>query len=214
MPLPTGIQIFNRLDSVPTPVIPQSPRQMDANPDLTRLLNDIDSGDPRAAEDLLPLVYAELRRLASAQMAGEKPGQTLQATALVHEAWLRVSGNCERSWNGRQHFFRTAAEAMRRILVDRARQRLAIKRGGGKHHTELSETKAGSGPMPDEELLALSEALEILKKRDPVAAELVHLRYFAGLNMSASADLLNIPLRTAERTWTHTRAWLRKEMKP
>ncbi len=180
--------------------------------DITQLLNAIDSGDPKAANELLPLVYSELRRLASAKMAKEKPGQTLQATALVHEAWIKLSGGKQQTWNDRQHFFRAAAEAMRRILVDRARQRLAAKRGGQPIRTELTDSKQGFGPMDDEQVLALNDALEALKLRDPQAAELVHLRFFAGLKMSEAAEIAGVSARTAERNWAHTRAWLRKEM--
>jgi RNA polymerase sigma factor (TIGR02999 family) len=163
------------------------------------------------ADDLLPLVYDELRRLAAAKMAGEAPGQTLQATALVHEAWLRLTGNAKQGWNGREHFFRAAAEAMRRILVDRARQRAAAKRGHSPRRTEFSECKVGDF-QEDDQLIALSDALDQLALRDPVSADLVKLRYFAGLSMTEAAESLGLPLRTAERLWTFAKTWLRKEI--
>jgi RNA polymerase sigma factor (TIGR02999 family) len=177
--------------------------------DVTHILDRAQSGDPKAAEELLPLVYDELRRLAAARMANEAPGQTLQPTALVHEAWLRLAGDTHQRWNDRQHFFRAAAEAMRHILVDRARQRGAQKRGGHLRLTELSDSKV---PIvsADDELLAVHEALEQLAQRDPASAELVKLRYFAGLSMPEAAEALNLPLRTAERMWTFAKAWLRK----
>ena len=176
---------------------------------VTQILDRAQSGDPKAAEELLPLVYDELRRLAAARMANEAPGQTLQPTALVHEAWLRLAGDTHQRWNDRQHFFRAAAEAMRHILVDRARQRGAQKRGGHLRPTELSDSKV---PIvsADDELLAVHDALEQLALRDPVSAELVKLRYFAGLSMPEAAEALNLPLRTAERMWTFAKAWLRK----
>jgi RNA polymerase sigma factor (TIGR02999 family) len=177
--------------------------------DVTHILDRAQSGDPKAAEELLPLVYDELRRLAAARMANEAPGQTLQPTALVHEAWLRLAGDAHQRWNDRQHFFRAAAEAMRHILVDRARHRGAQKRGGHLRPTELSDSKV---PIvsADDELLAVHDALEQLAQRDPTSAELVKLRYFAGLSMPEAAEALNLPLRTAERMWTFAKAWLRK----
>lgn len=187
-------------------------RSVDMPTDVTQLLNRIELGDSKAAGQLLPLVYEELRRLAAAKMAREKPGQTLQATALVHEAWIKLSGGKAQSWNDRQHFFRAAAEAMRRILVDRARQRLAAKRGGQPIRTELTDSKHAFIALDDVQILALNEALEVLKTRDPQAAELVRLRYFAGLKMADAAELVGLPARTAERNWAHTKAWLRKEM--
>ena len=176
---------------------------------MTRILQSIEEGDPKAAEELLPLVYDELRRLASHQMASEAAGQTLQPTALVHEAWLRLVGG--NSWNNRQHFFRAAAEAMRRILVDRARQRRALRRGGDLRQTDLTESKV-TAVLPDDELLALHEALEQLARRDPRSADLVKLRYFTGLSTAEAAQALGIPLRSAERLWTFAKTWLRKEI--
>src|SRR6516225_3638796 len=174
--------------------------------DVTQILERVEQGDGKAAEELLPLVYEELRRLAAQKMALEQPGQTLQPTALVHEAWLRLAG--ESHWNNRQHFFRAAAQAMHRILIDRARERSAERHGGRLHQTELTESKAlASGP--DEELLAVHEALERLAQRDPVSADLVNLRYYAGLSMPDTAEALGIPLRNAERLWTFARTWLR-----
>jgi RNA polymerase sigma factor (TIGR02999 family) len=169
----------------------------------------VTAGNPVAAAELLPLVYEELRKLAAHKLAQEQPGQTLQPTALVHEAWLRLAG--QSGWNNRQHFFRAAAQAMHRILVDRARQRNAERRGGKLQQTELTESKALAS-APDEEVLAVHEALERLAQRDPVSADLVNLRYFAGLSMPEAAEALGIPLRNAERLWTFARAWLRKEI--
>ena len=179
--------------------------------DVTRILDAIQSGDPKAADELLPLVYDELRRLAAHKMANEPPGQTLQPTALVHEAWLRLASGAEQSWNNRQHFFRAAAEAMRHILVDRARQRNSQRHGGHLQQTELSESNAPA-TSPDDELLAVHEALEELSRRDPISADLVKLRYFAGLNMDEASQALGIPLRSAERMWTFAKTWLRKEI--
>jgi RNA polymerase sigma factor (TIGR02999 family) len=161
---------------------------------------------------LLPLVYDELRRLAAVKMASERSGQTLQPTALVHEAWLRLTGDQDRKWNDRQHFFRAAAEAMRRILVDRARKRSSQKRGADLRAMDLSESKLVAPASDDDEMLAVHDALEELARRDPVSADLVKLRYFVGLSMPDAANTLNLPLRTAERMWTFARAWLRKEV--
>ena len=180
--------------------------------DVTRLLDRAQQGDANAAEELLPLVYEELRRLAAAKMAAERPGQTLQPTALVHEAWLRLAGGPDRKWNDRQHFFRASAEAMRRILVDRARERSSQKRGADLPATDLSESKLIAPAGEDDELLAIHDALEELARRDPISADLVKLRYFVGLNMADAAAALNLPLRTAERTWAFARTWLRKEI--
>ena len=180
--------------------------------DVTSILERVQQGDPRAAEELLPLVYQELRQLAAARMAGERHGQTLQPTALVHEAWLRLAGGPDRRWNDRQHFFRAAAEAMRRILVDRARERRSQKRGADLRATQLSESKLASPASDEEEMLAVHDALEELARRDPVSADLVKLRYFVGLNMADAANALNLPLRTVERMWAFARTWLRKEI--
>jgi RNA polymerase sigma factor (TIGR02999 family) len=179
--------------------------------DVTHILEAVARGDPAAADELLPLVYEELRRLAAAKMANEAPGQTLQPTALVHEAWLLLAGAASRGWNGREHFFRAAAEAMRHILVDRARQRNAEKRGHNPQRTELSDSRIPAIP-DDDQLLAVHEALDQLALRDPVSADLVKLRYFVGLNMVEAAESLGLPLRTAERMWTFAKTWLRQEI--
>jgi RNA polymerase sigma factor (TIGR02999 family) len=180
--------------------------------DVTRILSQIETGDPSAAEQLLPLVYEELRKLAAPKLADEKPGQTLQATALVHEAYLRmVDAEQVRHWNGRGHFFAAAAEAMRRILVDRARRKQTVKHGGEWQRKELDAVEVAVAERAGE-LLALDESLARLEAHDPLAAQVVKLRYFAGLSMSETAKSLNIPLRTAERNWTYARTWLHKEL--
>jgi RNA polymerase sigma factor (TIGR02999 family) len=166
---------------------------------------DADARDTRAAADLLPLVYDELRRLASAQLAAEAPGQTLDATALVHEAFLRLAGECR--FHDRHHFFRVAAHAMRRVLVDRARRRRRVRHGGGRERVPLSEAEPAA-EAPPAELLALDEAVERLAVVDPVKAELVTLRYFAGLSEADAAATLGISRATASRYWTYARAWL------
>ena len=163
------------------------------------------------SDDLLPLVYTELRRLAAAQLAKEKPGQTLQPTALVHEAWLRLEQSHPGSFKGRTHYFRAAVEAMRRILVDRAREKNAQKRGGDLERTELFESKLIE-PTSDEEILAVHEALETLSAEDLQTAELVKLRYFAGMTLPEAAAALEVSQRSAERLWTFAKAWLRKEL--
>jgi RNA polymerase sigma factor (TIGR02999 family) len=176
--------------------------------DVTQILEDIEHGDPRAAEQLLPLVYEDLRRLAAAKMARESPDHTLQATALVHEAYVRlVDQNRQPNWNHRGHFFAAAAEAMRRILVESARRRRSLKEGGNLSRTPLDEAEiAAPGRHPD--LLALDEAISLLDAHRPDVAKLVMLRYFAGLTMEQAAESLGISLRTAERNWTYARAWL------
>jgi RNA polymerase sigma factor (TIGR02999 family) len=173
--------------------------------DVTQLLNAIDQGDPYAAGQLLPLVYDELRRLAGALVAGEKPGQTLDATALVHEAFLRLVG--DRQFADHRHFFRVAAEAMRRILIDHARQRRRLLHGGGRGRVSLSEAEPAA-EAPADELLALDEALDRFAAVDPVKAELVKLRYFGGLSEEEAAAALGISRATASRCWTYARAWL------
>jgi RNA polymerase sigma factor (TIGR02999 family) len=180
--------------------------------DVTLILSAIEQGDPKAAEQLLPLVYDELRRLASQRMARERPDQTLQATALVHEAYLRLVGSDEPpSWNSRAHFFSAAAEAMRRILVESARRKNRVRHGGGHRRVELDEACLVEDEQPHD-LLALDEALTRLAAREPVRAELVKLRYFAGLTMPEAARALGVSLATAERYWTFTRAWLYAEL--
>ena len=180
--------------------------------DVTRLLDAAASGDPRAASDLLPLVYDELRQLAAARMAAEKPGQTLQPTALVHEAYVRLVGGVQpQDWNSRGHFFAAAAEAMRRILVERARRKRRVKHGGGLARHDIDEVQPAS-PEPAEDLLALDEALARLAERDPTKAELVKLRHFAGLTMDQAAQVLGISPATADRYWSYARAWLHAEI--
>src|ERR1017187_512830 len=176
---------------------------------VTQVLQAVGVGEEHAAEKLLPLVYEELRKLAAYKMANEAPGQTLQPTALVHEAWLRLGADGQPAWRNRAHFFAAAAEAMRRILVDRARQRTAAKRGHNPQRTEWSDSKL-QAVSPDEQMLAIHEALDQLALRDPVSADLVKLRYFVGLSMAESAESLGLPLRTAERMWTFARTWLRE----
>jgi RNA polymerase sigma factor (TIGR02999 family) len=176
--------------------------------EVTRILSAIEQGDPDAAEQLLPLVYEELRRLAAQKLAQEKPGQTLQATALVHEAYLRlVDTERARHWNGRTHFFRAAAEAMRRILVDHARQKQSAKRGGAWRQVDLEMT-AEVVQEPAEDVVAVNEALELLAQHDPVKAELVKLRFFAGLSVEEAAELLEISRATADRYWRYAKTWL------
>jgi RNA polymerase sigma factor (TIGR02999 family) len=174
--------------------------------DVTQLLHAIESGDAHAAEQLLPLVYDELRKLAAQKLTQEKPGQTLEATALVHEAYLRLVGAVEpQVYRDRRHFFAVAAGAMRRILIDQARRKQAEKHGGGRLRQELPDVAA---PPSDGELLALNEALEQLATEDPVKARLVELRYFAGLTSDQAADVLGISPSTADRHWAYARAWL------
>lgn len=182
--------------------------------EVTRILSVIEGGDSRAAEDLLPLVYAELRRLAAEKMAHEKPGQTLQATALVHEAYVRlVDVKQVQQWNSRGHFFAAAAEAMRRILVERARHKQRDKHGGGRQQLPLDPDLAGA-QTPDEELLAIHEALDRLASEDPRAAQLVKLRYFSGLSVNEAAEALGIPRSTAYVHWAFARATLRVLLEP
>jgi RNA polymerase sigma factor (TIGR02999 family) len=179
--------------------------------EVTRILSAIEQGDPRAAAELLPLVYEELRRLASQRLAREKCGQTLQATALVHEAYLRMVGpDASRTYRDRGHFFAAAAAAMRRILVDNARRKRAAKRGGDLRRQPL---EAVAAPGPDEELLALDEAMRKLAEADPEKARLVELRYFAGLTGEQAAEVLGISPTTADRHWAYARAWLQAEVR-
>jgi DNA-directed RNA polymerase specialized sigma24 family protein len=206
--------------------------------DVTRILAQIDSGDPAAAEQLLPLVYEELRKLAAAKLAHEKPGQTLQATALVHEAYLRLVGGgtsaresgqgtkeendaaaltsspqpSAPSFSSRGHFFAAAAEAMRRILVDRARASATIKRGGNRQRLELTDVPAANESLRVDDLLDLDEGLRRLKAIDPIAAKLVELRVFGGQSVEETAAILQLSSSTAKRTWNYARAWLRREM--
>src|SRR5262245_30912811 len=184
--------------------------------DVSRLLSDIEQGDPQAADRLLPLVYEELRKLAAQKLAHEKPGQTLQATALVHEAYLRlVGGEPDAHWNGRGHFITAAAEAMRRILVENARRKKAEKRGGALRRIDLKDVDvpAVPGGVPAADLLALDEALTRFAAQDPVKAELVKLRYFVGLSVEEAAGVLGISRATAARHWDYARSWLYSELR-
>jgi len=180
--------------------------------DVTQILNSLGKDDSQAADILMPLVYEELRRLAAAKLAREAPGQTLQATALVHEAWLRISSGQDQQWDGRGHFFAAAAEAMRRILVDNARRKKALKRGGDQEKVELNELNIVAN-TEDDELLAIHEALDELAREDPVVAELVKLRFFAGLKIDEAALALDISRSTAKRHWNYAKAWLYNAIK-
>lgn len=179
--------------------------------EVTRILERVQEGDPRAAEDLLPLVYGELRKLAAVRMNSLPTCQTLQPTALVHEAWLRLNGPDGSDWNSRGHFFAAAAESMRQILVDRARAKSAQKRGGGLKRVDL-ETLSVATEANEDVLLALDEALTEYAKKDSVGAELIKLRFFVGLPNEQAAAALGIPERTAKRTWAYARAWLFAEI--
>ncbi len=177
--------------------------------EVTRILNAMDQGDPQAAEQLLPLVYAELRKLASQKLAQEKPGQTLQATALVHEAYVRlVDNDTAQQWDNRGHFFSAAAEAMRRILVENARRKGSKKRGGDLNRVELGETDLAT-TTSDENLMAIDEVLEKLAQEDPQAAELVKLRFFAGFSVPDAAAIVGVSRTNAYEQWAYARAWLR-----
>lgn len=177
--------------------------------DVTRLLSALEAGDPRAADQLLPLVYDELRRLAAQRLAHEKPGQTLQATALVHEAYLRLVG--DQQFNGRGHFFAAAAEAMRRILIEQARRKGRVRHGGGRRRLDLDDVPSLAGASPDD-LLDLDDALARLAALSPPRAELVKLRFFAGLTLPEAAQALGVSRATAERHWAFARAWLYAEL--
>jgi RNA polymerase sigma factor (TIGR02999 family) len=182
--------------------------------EVTRILSAIEQGDPHGAEQLLPLVYDELRKLAAQKLAQEKLGQTLQATALVHEAYVRlVDVDQAQHWDNRRHFFAAAAEAMRRILVESARKKKRVRHGGGRDQLELQEAQV-LAPRPDEDVLAVDEALEQLTRIDTQAANLVKLRFFAGMTTEEAAQVLGIPARTAYRTWSFARAWLFRRLHP
>jgi RNA polymerase sigma factor (TIGR02999 family) len=188
--------------------------------EVTRILSAIEQGDAHAAEQLLPLVYDELRKLAAQKLAQEKPGQTLQATALVHEAYLRLaapasgaaSARREPQWNSRAHFFAAAAEAMRRILVEQARRKGRLRHGGGLRRVDLLDAEIADIPANDEEILLLDEALTRLNAARPQAAELVKLRFFSGITVEEAAPMLGLSPRTARRLWVFARAWLRRDM--
>jgi len=178
---------------------------------VTRILTAIEQGDAKAADELLPLVYEELRRLAAHKMSHEPPGQTLQATALVHEAYIRLVGSEDQNWSGRTHFFSAAAEAMRRILIDNARRKQRLKRGGGQKRIDLDDADITmNGPSTD--LIALDEALSKLVEEDPIVANLVKMHFFAGLPLGQAAAALGISRRTADRYWAYARAWLYQEI--
>jgi RNA polymerase sigma factor (TIGR02999 family) len=180
--------------------------------DITRILSAIDQGDSHAAEQLLPVVYEELRKLAAQKLAGEKPGQTLQATALVHEAYLRLVDTEEvQPWNSRGHFFAAAAESMRRILVEQARRKHRVRLGGGFHRVDL-DSQLQISSEADVDLLALDEALERLAAEESETAEVVKLRYFAGLTIEEAALALNLSVRTVNRHWAYARAWLYQQL--
>lgn len=179
--------------------------------DADRILAAIKQGDARAADEILPLVYQELRRLAAQKISREPPGQTLQATALVHEAYIRLVGLQAPDWSGRTHFFAAAAEAMRRILIDNARRKQRLKHGGGQQKIDIHDAEL-TIEAPSGDLIALDEALDRLAEMDKTKADLVKLRYFAGLTLEQAADLLNLPERTAKRYWAHARAWLYRQV--
>ena len=181
--------------------------------DLTQLLQRTDAGDASAAEQILPLVYDELRKLAAAKMACEAAGHTLQPTALVHEAWLRLGGEAQPNWKNRAHFFSAAAEAMRRILIENARRRHAVRHGGGLEKVSANATGFDlTAPAEDEELLLVHQALDALAVEDPRKAELVKQCYFVGLTLEEAAEVVGLPLRTAERHWAYARGWLAAEI--
>lgn len=179
--------------------------------DVTQILDRVQQGDATAANELLPLVYQELRKLAAHKMANEAPGHTLQATALVHEAWLRLVGSEQQTWQNRAHFFGAAAEAMRRILIDRARRKRALRHGGGQQRVDIEEVPIASATA-DDQLLAINEALDKFAAQDKVKAELVKLRYFIGMTIEEAAQILGVSEPTAKRYWTYARAWLYREL--
>ncbi|HWY76194.1 MAG TPA: ECF-type sigma factor [Verrucomicrobiae bacterium] len=181
--------------------------------ELTRILNTVEHGDNDAAAELLPLVYEELRKLAAQKMVNEAPGQTLQPTALVHEAWLRLTESQNVKWDGRAHFFAAAAEAMRRILIENARRRRALRHGGGQQRVEFEPVAIPTAASEDE-LLAVHDALDKLAARDKVKAELVKLRYFVGMTIEEAAGILGISFPMAKRHWSFSRAWLYREIGP
>ncbi len=178
---------------------------------VTQILTAMERGDAKATDELLPLVYNELRRMAAHKMSAERPGHTLQPTALVHEAWLALVDSPNQSWQNRSHFFGAAAEAMRRILIARARGKSRQRRGGGAAHLDVEELEIAS-PAPDDQLLALNDALDRFAKLEPQQAELVKLRYFVGLKIEEAAEILGISKATAKRWWTYARAWLFHEI--
>lgn len=178
--------------------------------DVTRLLNAIEQGDPAAANELLPLVYDELRRLAAVKLSREQPGQTLQATALVHDAWIRLTGDEPQQWDGRRHFFFAAAEAMRRILVDKARRRQRVRHGAGLQRVDIDEVEIADSAQ-ENQLLDVDEALAKLEREHPSKAAIVKLRYFVGMTAPETAEALGLSVATVERHWSFAKAWLFKE---
>ena len=180
--------------------------------EVTQLLSAIDAGDPKAADQLLPLVYEELRRLANVRMANEKAGQTLQPTALVHEAWLKIAGDGQEHFANRRHFFKAAATAMQQILIDSARRNERLKHGANQSREELHESRIAVA-APSEELLAVDEALAALAREDPEAAEVVQMRYFVGMTVPEIADALGLSPRTVDRHWAFARAWLKRTIR-
>ena len=181
-------------------------------PDVTQLLNAIEAGEPKAADELLPLVYDELRKLAVVRMGNEKPGQTLQPTALVHEAWLKIAGDGKEHFANRRHFFKAAATAMQQILIDKARRKQRLKHGANQAGDELHESRI-SMTVPSEELLAVNDALAALALEDPQAAEVVQMRYFVGMTVPEIADALGLSARTVDRHWAFARAWLKRTIR-
>jgi RNA polymerase sigma factor (TIGR02999 family) len=179
--------------------------------EVTQILDRVQQGDPKAAEELLPSVYDEQRKLAAHRMAHEAPGQTLQPTPLVHEAWLKLTGNAYQSWQDRQHFFRAAAEAMRQILIDRARAKQRVKRGGGQVRVNLEDVDVAADAEP-EALLLVDEALEGLAREHPDKAELLKLRFYVGLSIEETAQAMGLSEKTIKRNWIHARAWLFREI--
>jgi RNA polymerase sigma factor (TIGR02999 family) len=180
--------------------------------DITRLLNAIDAGEPKAADQLLPLVYEELRKLAVVRMAGEKPNQTLQPTALVHEAWLKIAGDGNEHFANRRHFFKASATAMQQILIDNARRKQRLKHGANLVGDELHESRIAM-TAPSDELLAVNDALAALEQEDPQAAEVVQMRYFVGMTVPQIATALDMAPRTVDRHWAFARAWLKRRIR-
>ncbi len=180
--------------------------------DITRLLRAVERGEAGSADELMRVVYAELRRIAAHKMAREQPGQTLQTTALVHEAWLRLGGDHSSRWENRAHFFAAAAEAMRRILVDNARRKRRLKHGGDLERVELDHAQLAV-PLRDDDVLAVDEALDLLEQNDPRAARMIHLCFFLGMTQQEAADTMGISVSTAERTWAYARAWLYRRIR-
>jgi RNA polymerase sigma factor (TIGR02999 family) len=181
--------------------------------EIAHSLNSLDQNEPRSANQLLPLVYDELRKLAAARMANESPGNTLQPTALVHEAWLRLGGDKDTQYQNRAHFFAAAAEAMRRILIEKARRKVRLRHGGGQERVDLDAIDAIAPSEQDNQLLAVSDALDHLAQRCKVEADLVKLRYFVGMTLEEAAQALGISARTADTYWAHAKAWLFREIK-